>query len=279
MLIKLSSCSAVLLNRSGVCLVFLLLIMTFNVCPVKGNPTGTRLVLTGLICRQPDTNLIKPLQLAEQMPEFIGGPAALAKFISTNLVYPEKAGKENIQGTIYATFVIDKDGSVIDPGIIKGIGGGCDEEVIRILKAMPKWNPGKQGGVAVPVVYNLPVKFALKFTEIPKTDENPLPKPYTVVQQMPEYPGGIKALNRFLGQNIKYPVEAARNRIQGMVYLTFVVGKEGLISNVRVVRGIGFGCDEEAIRVINLMPGWIPGKQKGEAVPVQFNLPVHYTLK
>jgi len=104
-------------------------------------------------------------------------------------------------------------------------------------------------------------------------------KPFTIVEQMPDYPGGIDELNKFLKENIKYPQMARESGIEGTVYVTFVVSKSGKISNVKVLRGIGGGCDEEAIRVVGSMPGWIPGKQNGVAVPVQFNLPIKFILK
>lgn len=104
-------------------------------------------------------------------------------------------------------------------------------------------------------------------------------KPFTIVEQMPDYPGGYEELNKYLHENIKYPQMARESGIEGTVYVTFVVSKSGKISNVKVLRGIGGGCDEEAIRVVGAMPSWIPGKQNGVAVPVQFNLPIKFILK
>ena len=101
---------------------------------------------------------------------------------------------------------------------------------------------------------------------------------YTVVEQMPEFPGGEEARTKFFIDNITYPKEALKNGIQGRVFVTFVVEKDGKITNVRVLRGIGGGCDEEAARVISLMPDWKPGKHKGKPVRVQFNLPVQFKL-
>ena len=104
-------------------------------------------------------------------------------------------------------------------------------------------------------------------------------QPLTVVEQMPEFQGGVEELNKFLRENIKYPPMAREDGTSGVVYITFVVNKGGKISNVKVLRGIGSGCDEEAVRVVRMMPDWKPGKQNGAAVPVQFNLPVKFDLK
>ncbi len=102
---------------------------------------------------------------------------------------------------------------------------------------------------------------------------------FTVVESMPEFPGGMQELYTFLGNNIKYPVMAKESGIQGKVYVTFVVEVDGSITDVRVLRGIGGGCDEEAIRVVQSMPKWTPGKQRGKPVRVQYNLPVRFTLQ
>ena len=102
---------------------------------------------------------------------------------------------------------------------------------------------------------------------------------FIVVETMPEFKGGQKALEAFLTSNIKYPEQAALNQISGTVYITFIVDEKGKISNVKVLRGIGGGCDEEAVRVVKLMSGkWNPGKQKGKPVSVQYTLPVQFNL-
>lgn len=102
---------------------------------------------------------------------------------------------------------------------------------------------------------------------------------FTVVENDPEFPGGMEALYKYLAQNIKYPQLARDNGITGKVYVTFVVEKDGSIANPKVLRDIGGGCGQEAIRVVKSMPKWTPGKQRGKAVRVQFNLPVNFSLK
>lgn len=102
---------------------------------------------------------------------------------------------------------------------------------------------------------------------------------FTIVEQMPEYPGGMKALFQYLGESIEYPAMAKDAHIQGKVFITFVVSRNGEITEVEVLRGIGGGCDEEAIRVVKNMPKWNPGKQRGRAVKVQYNLPINFILK
>ncbi len=101
---------------------------------------------------------------------------------------------------------------------------------------------------------------------------------FVFVEDQPGYPGGDAARIKYLQENIKYPEMAKESGIQGIVYVTFVVEKDGRITSVKVLRGIGGGCDEEAVRVIKKMPRWKPGKQRGRSVRVQFNMPVRFVL-
>ena len=104
-------------------------------------------------------------------------------------------------------------------------------------------------------------------------------KVFTYVEEQPTFPGGEAQMYAYLQKNIKYPPLARENGITGRVYMTFVVGPDGEIRDVKVLRGIGAGCDEEAIRVVKSMPKWKPGKQNGRSVNVQFNMPINFTLK
>jgi protein TonB len=102
---------------------------------------------------------------------------------------------------------------------------------------------------------------------------------FTIVEEMPSFQGGEAELFKYLGKAIKYPQMAQESGISGVVYVTFVVDKDGKIRDAKVLRGIGGGCDEEAIRVVKAMPAWKPGKQRGKPVTVQYNLPIRFTLK
>jgi len=103
-----------------------------------------------------------PFIVVEEMPNYPGGDDARIKFITDNVVYPVMAKESNIQGTVYVTFVVEADGSITDVKVLRGIGGGCDEEAVRVVKMMPKWNAGKQSGKSVRVQFNLPIKFTLQ---------------------------------------------------------------------------------------------------------------------
>ena len=102
---------------------------------------------------------------------------------------------------------------------------------------------------------------------------------FKVVEEMPEFPGGSAKLMEYIQKNIKYPMMARESDIQGRVFVNFVVEPDGSISNVAVLRGIGGGCDEEAVRVVNSMPKWKPGKQRGSAVRCSFTVPIIFKLQ
>ena len=102
---------------------------------------------------------------------------------------------------------------------------------------------------------------------------------FLVVEEMPSFPGGEKEMYRYIGKNIEYPRMAKESGISGRVFVTFVVEKDGRVTDVKVLRGIGGGCDEEAVRVIKSMPRWKPGKQRGKPVRVQYRMPIKFTLQ
>ena len=101
---------------------------------------------------------------------------------------------------------------------------------------------------------------------------------FTIVEEQPTFSMGEEARQKFLSENIKYPDLARENGIQGTVYVTFVVEPDGSLSNVQVLKGIGAGCDEEAIRVVKMMPKWTPGKQRGKNVRVKINMPIKFVV-
>ena len=102
---------------------------------------------------------------------------------------------------------------------------------------------------------------------------------FKVVEEMPEFPGGAAKMMEFIQKNIKYPMMARESDIQGRVFVNFVVEPDGSITNVTVMRGIGGGCDEEALRVVQSMPNWKPGKQRGSAVRCSFTVPIIFKLQ
>jgi periplasmic protein TonB len=115
--------------------------------------------------------------------------------------------------------------------------------------------------------------------ETSETNNEVKEKIYTWAEEMPKYPGGDSELIKFFSQNIVYPEIAKRAGVEGKVILSFVVDKSGNIIDIKVLKSIGAGCDEEAVRVLKIMPGWIPGKQNGNPVLTRINIPVVFKLR
>ena len=114
---------------------------------------------------------------------------------------------------------------------------------------------------------------------VPWRDESDEPEVYMIVDEMPEFPGGDKELYQFIADNVKYPAEAKEKGIKGRVFVNFIVEPDGSVSDIKVLRGIGSGCDEEAVRVVESMPKFKPGIQYGEAVRVSYTVPVNFRLE
>ena len=146
-------------------------------------------------------------------------------------------------------------------------------EEIKDKEIATETKKGEEGGVDASLTEpdNPPAPPVL---EEPKEEE-----PFAYVEQMPTFPDGTEAMYKYIYDKIKYPAIARENGISGQVIVQFVVSKEGDIQKAKVVRGIGGGCNEEALRVVNGMPKWKPGKHNGRAVPVTFTLPIKFVLQ
>jgi protein TonB len=146
----------------------------------------------------------------------------------------------------------------------------------EVLEEVPTIQEIKQNEVAsVAVEGPTEVVFEEPVAEVVVEDEN---KIFTAVEQQPEFEGGYEAMMNFIKKNMKYPASARRMGVDGTVYVSFVVSKDGSISEVKTIRGISADCDKEAERVVKMMPSWRPGKQNGKPVFVRFVLPIKFKL-
>jgi len=218
---------------------------------------------------------------AEVMPSFPGGELALAAWLADSLLYPEAARRLGISGGVHVTFVVERDGAITGAEVLRGIGGGCDEEALRLVAAMPAWEPGMEKGERVRVRQVLPIRFTLpEAAGTPLDGEEEDPRDAVVIKDAPpSFPGGDEALERYVKSNVRYPVEAWRARIRGVVYTAFTVEADGRITEVRVLRGIGGGCDEEAVRLVSRMPPWTPALRDGQPVRAPGSVPVPFERK
>ncbi|MDH6310740.1 TonB family protein [Dysgonomonas sp. PFB1-18] len=245
----------------------------------------------------------------EKMPQYPGGESAMFEYLAKNLKYPTESSKNKIQGRVTVRFIVKSTGEISSATVIRGIDPLLDAEALRVVNAMPAWIPGKQKDKAVDVYYALPIVFKLSRNNAAPTsskDKNEVMvvgygddasnskvgvaglkkggsgddrKAFVTVEQMPKFPGGESAMQKYIGENLKYPEEASKNKIQGRVTIRFVVSETGAITDAVVIRGISPECDAEALRVINAMPNWTPGKQNGKDVSVYFTLPIVFRLK
>ena len=212
--------------------------------------------------------------VVEKMPSFPGGDAELLKYIATNIKYPKESQDNGEQGRVICSFIVGRDGSVNNPEVLRGVTPLLNEEAVRVINTMPRWNPGMQRGKAVAVKYTVPITFRLK-SPVEEAKEETL----TVVDVMPQYPGGDRELLKFIAQSIKYPTDAQEAGVQGRVICSFVVDKKVNIVEPKIIRGIDPSLDAEALRVIGMMPRWTPGRQDGKAVRVLYTVPITFRLQ
>ena len=214
--------------------------------------------------------------VCEQQPEFPGGMRALMDYLKKEIRYPKKCSASGIEGRAFVRFIIDKNGKIKKVELFKSSGNQLlDKEAIRVVKKMPRWNPGNNKGEAVNVMFTMPVNFKLNKKESKENDEMVFSNP----ESQPEFPGGWNAVKEYLQLNIRYPKECVENRIEGKAFVRFIVDKNGKIKKVELARSSGNSLlDKEAIRVVKKMPRWNPGtiynKPEGMAVtmPVEFRL-------
>lgn len=271
-------------------------------------PIGAILLLGNAVQASPDLIKIasdelfdRPQDQVDQLPSFPGGIDEMNKFIRNNLRYPVTAQEAGIQGQILVSFIVKSTGEISNISIIEKVNPALDKEAVRVIKSMPKWIPAKLNGKEVDASYAIPIIFKLSGSKAQgQTKDNSIvvvgygsknavaelesgsslntKKPFVTVEKMPGFPGGEIEMQRYIRENLKYPETAQKEGIQGRVTLRFIVANDGSITDVTVIRGIDPSCDKEAVRVIENMPKWIPGKQNGITVPVYFNLPIQFRL-
>jgi TonB family protein len=255
-------------------------------------------------------------KVVEKMPRFPGcedgelegkelqncSARMMLNYIYAHLKYPKAAKDACIQGRVVVKFIVTKEGMIHDPQVLRSLGGGTEEEVIRVIKSMnemeERWIPGQQWGKNVNVEYTLPVSFKLE-DDCQKVAPPPPPvgeEIFKIVEEMPRFPGCEDAdldrdaltkcsnsnLFAFIAENLVYPEEARSNHIEGMTVAQFIVRKDGTIDGIQILRSIGAGTDEAVTHVLSAMNGmdqrWIPGVQKGRKVDVMFTLPFRFKL-
>ncbi|WP_298653611.1 energy transducer TonB [uncultured Proteiniphilum sp.] len=240
----------------------------------------------------PVSNSDKVFENPDVVPMYTGGTAEMHRFIGNTLKYPDDARERNAQGLVVYTFVVEKDGTLSNFNIIHRADSLLNREALRILEAMPPWRPARHNGEIVRSETYVPMYFRLNQNamaagkavqgtrDYSKKDPVVLESNtiYTIVDKMPQYTYGESGLSAFIAHNIRYPREARQEGIEGRILCSFIVSSDGSISNIEVVEGSNKSLNEEAVRVLGLMPKWIPGENNGEKVHVKCLLPIDFVI-
>jgi protein TonB len=211
-----------------------------------------------------------------------GGISGFQDYVSNHLAYPSLSLRNKTQGTVEVAFIVEKNGMVSNVEIAKGLDEACNKEAIRVNKGSPKWEPARHHGQAVrqrvtmPVIFNIPSQLATPPANSDSTTNSQLKQVSPEEAARPE--GGLEAFFTYLKQNQKYPAKARKNQVQGKVMVEFMVEKDGSLTNFKVLKKMGSGLDEEAIRLIEKGPAWIPAKYNGEKIRQKMILPVIFQL-
>lgn len=239
-----------------------------------------------------------------QAPQYPGGESALNKYVAENIKYPDVLVDIRLEGDLLLNLSIDKSGVVDAVKIIKGFDPDADDEVVAAIRKMPRWIPAKENTEAVNATQNIEITFSLTDELIRKKEERAGDKDSvqvsspvleegividslansfeikndTLLNKMPQYPGGQDALDAYLKANLKYPKTAVQMKIEGRVIFNVVVEPDGEISKVMLFRGIYRYCDEEAFYLIKKMPKWIPGLKDGKPVAMQTMIAIPFKL-
>jgi len=149
--------------RQQIAVMLLIIATTFAACTTLqyGGYKQSNVTISKMERGENDAAEEELIMIVEKTPEYPGGDEARLKFIQDNFVYPEEAKEKQIEGTVYVGFTVEKDGSISDIKVLRGIGGGCDEEAVRIISMMPNWKPAQQRGKEVRVIYSMPIRFKL----------------------------------------------------------------------------------------------------------------------
>ena len=229
------------------------------------------------------------IEIPDIDPMFPGGSGAMKSFIASSLNYPREAIDNEIQGLVVYDFVVELDGTLSDFEIMHRAHPLLDAEALRIIQSMPHWRPAVYKGNNVRARQYVPMYFKLSKNgsvsgastaqrrKVMPIDANE--EIFTIVDVMPQFVTGEDGLGRFVAEFIKFPYRAKENNIEGRILCSFIVRKDGTVSNVEVVKGLDHELDNEALRVLSMMPKWTPGKNDNENVSVKCILPIDFTLE
>lgn len=199
----------------------------------------------------------------------------LMEFISNNLKYPSEARANGVKGLVVVSFIVEKDGSISSPQVVRSADKGLDQEALRVVQNMPTWIPGKQKGIPVRVQFNIPFRFKLD-----ESDQEALLAAY--------FPSCADAENRkscssevimkHLMENLKYPEQAKKEGVQGNVVLKMLIDENGVVEAKEVIKSLSPACDQAAIDAVNSLPKMMPARKGNKSVATEMVLPISFRL-
>ena len=208
----------------------------------------------------------------EDYPTFQGESfTKFSNWLAERIKYPADAAARGKEGRVTVNYVIQPDGTISKPTVMSASDQTLGEAVVRAINESPRWEPAKNNEIQDPFSTTVTVKF-----ELP--DKVTADDTFIVVEQAPEYPGGSAALLDFLQNNLRYPEAARSEKAEGRVIVRFVVNTKGKVEDAAVIKGVHPLLDAEALRIVGLLSGWLPGAQGGKPVNVWYMVPVTFTL-
>ncbi len=244
--------------------------------------------------KQKEEELAKDVHIVREggtLPEYLAGD--VWQYINDNVRFPAETTLNRSDNSVIVHFIVEKDGSLNNFSLYAGSYPALDAEVLRVAKTMTKWSPGKRAnGEIVRTTYLLGGTYKsengkLKLYPLPpRQKEQYQGEVLTIAVKMPQFPGGISAMQKFISDNMQYPAESIKYKEEGNVMVQFIVSPTGEISDIfGVVRCRFNKCSsaslvlaKEAERIVGLMPNWIPGENKGKKVATRYVLPISFKL-
>lgn len=244
----------------------------------------------------------------EVLPEPNGGMIAFRKWIGENYVYSQNAINKGVSGRLEVSFIVEKDGTLTGFEVLKDLGNGTADELIRLLKLSKKWSPAIQNGRAVRFSYTLPLELHVTGAQKKGKEIEPVTiigfatnekergavnstveddpqmssdKTESVIYDpdvKPEPLGGLDQYRRWIGHNYVYPQKAVDAGVKGTILVSFIVEEDGSLSNFKLLKDLSYGTGQAALDVIKKSPKWKPATHNGKPVRVQYSLPITLNL-
>lgn len=235
------------------------------------------IVLIARICvSQSDTTVYT---FPDKKAAYPGGDSAMFSFISKNTTYPKLCVDSGIQGKVYVSCIVEKDGSLSDVKAVKKIHPELEKEATRVIKTLPFFNPATKGNEMVRSIITIPVVFKLSVVEKKAAEEWQHLRAITPVDSPPVFPGGIHTLEKYLDMIFEYPFTCKQLNIQGKSVVKFTVNKQGEVVEPAILKGVHFDLDNEAIRIVNMLPDFTPATINGSAVDCDMTLSINFVLE